>query len=83
MRKLYDYVAKHHGVMGLSALAHFLNLSPQRIWNWQNRGISKEGALMMQSLLGINAIELLEQELTTVAKEPKVPYKPKKRSGLA
>jgi ABC-type arginine transport system ATPase subunit len=79
MRKLYAYVEKHHGVMGPSDLAQYANISPQRISNWQSRGISKEGALMMQLLLGINAIDLLDPELTAAVKEPKVPYKARVR----
>lgn len=74
MKKLYAYTAEHHGVMGLSALANYLNISPQRICNWQSRGISKEGALMMQCLLGIDAIALLEQELPTLIKSPRSGY---------
>jgi hypothetical protein len=77
MRKLYAYLEEHYGVVGPSALAQCANISPQRISNWQSRGISKEGALMMQVMLGINAIELLDPEFTTAVKEPKVPYKAK------
>jgi hypothetical protein len=79
MKKLYAYIEENHGLMGQSALAGFLNISPQRICNWQSRGISKEGALMVQLVLGIDAIDLLDPELTTVVKEPRVPYKAKKR----
>jgi hypothetical protein len=74
MKKLYAYIQENHGLMGQSALAGFLNISPQRICNWQSRGISKEGALMLQSLLGIDALGLLEQELPTLVKAPNPGY---------
>lgn len=80
MARLYE-AAKRKGVVGQSAVAHALNFSPQRVKNWEKRGISEEGARTAQKtfgcssnwLMGENATEADGQsvtiEPTTVAKE--------------
>jgi hypothetical protein len=40
-------------------IANAINESSQRVNNWEARGISKEGALAAQQLLGVNATYLL------------------------
>lgn len=40
---------------GPSEVARLLNVSPQRITNWTTRGVSKEGMLLAQRLIGVSA----------------------------
>lgn len=42
-----------------TGLANAINESPQRVNNWETRGISKEGAIAAQHVLGISATYLL------------------------
>jgi phage repressor protein C with HTH and peptisase S24 domain len=50
---------------GPSDLARLLNVSPQTITNWLKRGVSKDGMLLAQRLIGVNAtwIETGEGEM--------------------
>lgn len=41
-------------------LARHMNESPQRIHNWQVRGVSKEGAIKAEGLYGVSASYILE-----------------------
>lgn len=59
MARLYRAVDLLHDVRGQSALAREMNTSPQRIKNWESRGISQTGANEAQAQLGINATWLL------------------------
>jgi hypothetical protein len=43
-----------------SDLARHMNESPQRVHNWQVRGVSKEGALKAETLYGVSANYVLE-----------------------
>ena len=56
MTRLYEAAKKLKKVDGQSALAKFMNTSPQKINNWESRGISSEGLLTAQELIGCNAI---------------------------
>jgi phage repressor protein C with HTH and peptisase S24 domain len=40
---------------GPSDVARLLNVSPQTVTNWTRRGVSKEGMLLAQRLIGVNA----------------------------
>lgn len=57
MRRLYD-AAKERGDDAPAKVARRLNVSPQRLQNWESRGISKEGALAAQDAYGVDANEL-------------------------
>jgi len=58
MERLYQ-AAKHlHQAEGSSAVAKLLNVSPQTVHNWEARGISNEGLLRAQELVGCDAIWL-------------------------
>lgn len=48
------------GLAPLTELARALNASVQKVKNWEKRGVSKEGALMAQNVLGISATWVLE-----------------------
>ena len=55
-RRLFDAALELHGIRTPAALAHELNESEQRINNWSYRsGVSKDGLLLVQRKLGINA----------------------------
>lgn len=60
MRRLYDAARSAHGIRTPSELARSLNATPQRIKNWQDRGISQQGATDVQSRLGISATYVLD-----------------------
>lgn len=47
------------GTEGPSDVARLLGVSPQRITNWMTRGVSKEGALDVQRIIGCSATWLL------------------------
>lgn len=55
MKRLYEAASEARGIRGQSDLARVLNTSPQTINNWEARGISKQGLLSIQSVLGISA----------------------------
>lgn len=53
--RLYQAASVMKGVTGQSNVARLLNESPQRIKNWEVRGVSKEGALLAEDVIGCNA----------------------------
>ncbi len=55
MKRLYEAASEARGIRGQSDLARALNTSPQTINNWETRGISKQGLLSIQNVLGISA----------------------------
>jgi SOS-response transcriptional repressor LexA len=55
MTRLYAAARESSGIRGQSDLARALNTSPQTVNNWENRGVSKQGLLHIQSTLGISA----------------------------
>lgn len=59
MKRLYKAAADLHRIMGQSDLARALNMSPQRVKNWESRGISQEGANSAQAALGVNSTWIL------------------------
>lgn len=73
MARLYEAAALK-GLSGQSEVARALNMSPQRLNNWEARGISQQGATKAQSELGINATWLLTgdgpAELKSAVTEP-------------
>lgn len=58
MQRLYG-AARVRGFSTPSSLARRLNTTPQRLKNWESRGISQQGANLVQAELGINATWLL------------------------
>lgn len=59
MQRLYLAAAELQGVRGQSAVARLLNLSPQVVKNWESRGISQQGAISAQAVIGCNVAWLL------------------------
>lgn len=57
--RLYAAALAALGVSGQSALARKLNESPQVLKNWESRGVSKQGALKVAPMLGIDVSWLL------------------------
>lgn len=55
---LYEAAASLRRHDSPAAVARALNVSPQRLQNWEERGISKEGALLAQNVYGVDANEL-------------------------
>ena len=55
MKRLYEAARVMKRVHGQSELARLLNVSPQTVHNWQARGISKQGILKAQEMIGCSA----------------------------
>lgn len=55
MKRLYEAAKVLKHVYGQSELARLFNVSPQTIHNWQARGISKQGMLKAQEIVGCSA----------------------------
>ena len=56
MTRLYTAAKDLRDVEGQSAVAKILNMSPQTLNNWEARGISNEGLLKAQEIIGCDAI---------------------------
>lgn len=54
-KRLYEAAGRLKGIKSPSELALALNTSVQTVHNWEDRGISKEGALLVQEKLWISA----------------------------
>ena len=54
-KRLYSAAKEVRGVVGQSAVARLLNVAPQLMLNWERRGVSQEGALNAQMVLGCDA----------------------------
>ena len=59
MERLYSAAKTLKNVEGQSAVARFLNESPQTVKNWESRGISKSGSVKAQAHIGCDANWLL------------------------
>lgn len=62
MKRLYEAVADAKRVTGLTAVAGLLGKSPQVLKNWEDRGVSSEGAIEVQEKLGISALWIRESK---------------------
>lgn len=58
MKRLYEAAKVLKRIYGQSELARAINASPQTIHNWQERGISKQGMLKAQEVIGCSALWL-------------------------
>ena len=58
MKRLYEAARVLKRIHGQSELARAINASPQTIHNWQERGISKQGMLKAQEVIGCSALWL-------------------------
>lgn len=56
VKRLLQAALDAHGIAGKSELARRLHVLPQTIYNWGMRGMSKEGMLDAQKILGISAM---------------------------
>lgn len=59
MVRLYKIAYEAEKIKGSSALAARLITSPQRVKNWEYRGVSESGAIQAQKLFGCDANVLL------------------------
>lgn len=57
--RLYMAAMEMKGIQGQSAVARLLNESPQRVKNWEARGVSKTGALLAEQVIGCSALWIL------------------------
>lgn len=55
MVRLYEVVKNSFSAVGQSAVARLINVSPQTLNNWEERGISSDGLLTIQKILNVNA----------------------------
>lgn len=56
MERLYEAAKTLKGITGQSELARALNASPQTVKNWESRGVSREGMLTAQRIIGCSAV---------------------------
>lgn len=56
MKRLYEAAATMRGIAGQSAVARYLNVSPQVVKNWETRGVSKQGMMDAETLIGCSAL---------------------------
>ena len=56
MARLYEAALALKGIASQSDLARFLGSTPQTIHNWEQRGISKQGLLLVERLVGCSAL---------------------------
>lgn len=59
IQKLYNHAEATMGDVSPAQVARRMNVSAQTIQNWENRGISKDGALLAQAVYGVDANWLL------------------------
>lgn len=59
--RLYKAAKEMRGIVGQSAVARTLDVSPQVVKNWEARVLSEGGALVAQQRLGCNANWLLSE----------------------
>lgn len=74
-QRLYLAAKEIRGVVGQSAVARLFGESPQRVKNWEARGVSAVGAIKAEKLLGCSASWVMDGEgemlPTVAAQEPK------------
>lgn len=58
MERLYEAARELKGVIGQTALARQLGVSPQTLNNWEARGVSKKGLITCQQVLGLSILWL-------------------------
>jgi DNA-binding transcriptional regulator YiaG len=52
MTRLYEAAFEKFQIRGQSAVARLLNTSPQRVKNWEVRGISSDGMITAEKIIG-------------------------------
>lgn len=67
MERLYEAAEKLGGVVGQSALARALNVSPQTVNNWESRGVSRGGMMAAEKIFGCSAMWIFSGEGPMVA----------------
>lgn len=55
MERLYRAADELKGIKTQTGVAIALNVSPQVVKNWEDRGISKQGLLLAQKIIGCSA----------------------------
>lgn len=65
MVHLYKIAKEERQVKSPAAVGRVMSVSQQRLKNWENRGVSKEGALIAQQIFGVDSNFLLA--LNTIA----------------
>ena len=53
--RLYQAARELKGLKNISQIARAFNTSPQTVKNWESRGMSKEGLLKAQKIIGVSA----------------------------
>ncbi|BEP93250.1 hypothetical protein GmRootA79_16340 [Acidovorax sp. A79] len=73
--RLYSAARELRDVIGQSAVARLLDISPQVMKNWEARGVSEGGALKAQKYIGCDANWVLhgEQQMASTAWAPPSP----------
>lgn len=67
MQTLYKIAREKKEIKTPTAVARVMEVSQQRLKNWEKRGISKEGAMKAQAVFGIDSNALLASDIGTQA----------------
>lgn len=70
IQKLYEYAESKRGDSSPAQIARRMNISAQTLQNWEDRGISKDGALVAQAEYGVDANWLLGKAPASVINAP-------------
>lgn len=62
MEALYKIAREKKTINSPAAVARVMNVTQQRMKNWESRGISKEGAMKAQAIFGLDANALLKAD---------------------
>ncbi len=69
MQRLYHAAYALRDISGQSAVGRLLNASPQKLNNWERRGISQSGAIKAQEVIGCSASWLVGESGEMVHKD--------------
>lgn len=83
MARLYTAAKELCGVEGKSAVARLLNVAPQNVGNWEDRGVPGDAILDAEEIIGCSGLWLRKGLGPMVVGERYDAPKPQARSGLA
>lgn len=67
--RLYQAAKELRNVVGQTNVANLLNKSPQVVKNWETRGVSKEGSLLAETVMGVRATWILGESVEMLTGE--------------
>lgn len=83
MARLYLAAKELRGVEGKSAVARLLNVAPQNVGNWEDRGVPAEAILDAEEIIGCSGLWVRKGLGPMVVGQPYEAPKTELRGGLA